>query len=207
MMRIFLTLLLLCLLPACGRISTADKVDTDPVILKNGTPVPGHFALYVDGSKLKDTYRLHNDKCYDNRFPVDARDGFRDSFIDAFSQVLQSVEIVKEPLSTADLAKHGVKAQIVVTADDMTASIKQVPGFWGFTVRSRVEYSAQVSVYNETGTVFRTTDSSEKSAVTEGDRKGKCAGASYAMVHIVDSALKDLVTTLTQRIAYADEMR
>ena len=167
--------------------------------------LPGRFALHVDSNAFEDTFKFDGFSCSAHKFPVDAREAFTTSVLKTFENLVETVELVQEPLSNAALTEGGYRAQLSVRSEDMDARLILVAGFWSASVSADVELVASITADSAEGRLLGTT--------VEGDDDGEanagaaCGGGAEALSLATSGAIKKLVRALGERLTNARRLR
>ena len=170
-----------------------------------GEKLPGRYALYVETEAFNQTVRPTGYQCAAYHFPVDMKESFRQSVVQTVTQLVDELEVVQSPLSTEALSKAGLKGQIAVRADSMTARIQFIPGFWSSTAESNVELTANLSVDGPTGRVLGTT--AEGNGSGQNDAGAFCGGGANAIALASEKATKQLLGQLGERLSNSPRLR
>jgi hypothetical protein len=170
-----------------------------------GEKLPGRYALLVDGEAFSQTVRPTGYQCSAHSFPLDMKDAFRQSTIQTIRQIVDDVEIVQSPLSADALERAGLRGQIIVRADSMTARIQFIPGFWSATTDSNVDLTANMSVDGPAGRLLGTT--AEGTGHGQGEAGAFCGGGATAVAEASEHATKQLLGQLGERLSNSPRLR
>lgn len=165
----------------------------------------GRYALVVESEAYNQTVRPTGYQCSAHTFPLDMQEAFRQSVIQTMRQVVDDVEVVQSPLSSDALARGGLKGQIIVRADSMTARIQFIPGFWNVSTDSNVDLTANMSVDGPTGRLLGT--SAEGTGHAQGAAGAFCGGGANAIAEASEKATKQLLGQLGERLSNSPRLR
>jgi hypothetical protein len=167
--------------------------------------LPGRYALFVDGEAYSQTVHATGYQCSAHTFPLDMKEAFRQSVIQTMRQVVEDVEIVQSPLPADALVRGGLKGQIIVRADSLTARIQFIPGFWSSTTDSNVDLTANMSVDGPNGRLLGT--SAEGTGHAQGEAGAFCGGGATAIADASEKATKQMLGQLGERLSNSPRLR
>lgn len=168
--------------------------------------LPGSYALYVDADAMTGTYSVQGFDCAVHRYPVDARGSFKTSVHQTFQNLVENVELVDAPLSTADLQARGHRGQIIVEGQEMDVKLVVIPGFFMADMEADVEVAANMRVDDDDGQrMLGTTVAADKDAISEADIA--CSGGADAITAATSEAFEELMQRLGERLSNSRKLR
>jgi hypothetical protein len=165
----------------------------------------GDYALYVDSSEMVKVVKAKGVACSAHTFPVDAEKAFAVSVMKTVENLVESVEMVDQPLDREDLVARGLRAQLVVKVKDMDADLVVIPGFWTSQIEADVEITASVEANNYEGRILGSTIEGDGDATA--DSGAFCDGGTKAIGEATAAAMKETMERLGERLANARKMR
>jgi hypothetical protein len=167
--------------------------------------VPGKWALIVDDSAFNQTVHSEGLSCAAHSFPLDLTTTFKQSVIGTFQNIVGEVEVMDHPLPMDGLAAGGYNGQIEIKADNMSVRLNLIPGFWSAKADADLELDAGLIA---TGTKARLVGTRASGRGHESSDAGSmCSGATVAIGHAAESAMKDLLGELGERFSNAPQVR
>lgn len=168
--------------------------------------IPGRFALYVDDRKIGPRVaNIRTHMCSGHSFHVDTGGSFATSVHQTFRNLVEEIEVVRQPIAGADLAAGGFTGMIVVAMEDADFELTFVEGFWSSKVDGEAEYVARILVDGPYGRVLGTTV--EATEDYHGGAGFYCDGGSAAISQASSAALKELMERLGDRLVNAPRVR
>ncbi|MCB9948226.1 MAG: hypothetical protein H6842_10410 [Rhodospirillaceae bacterium] len=168
-------------------------------------PIPGKFALFVDGDEMRRTINPSGSRCSAHDYPVDGRSAFRTAVLGTIERVVESVEVVDSPLTRDELAAHGIAGMIRVEAEEMDAYLVVVGGSWWSDFEVELWIEASLVVEGREGRVFGTTVRVDQDGTAPGG--GACGGGAEAISQAASRAMEELLEKLAERLSNSTEVR
>ena len=167
--------------------------------------IPGRFALYVDADVMKKDIKVIGYVCRAHSYPTDARAAFRNSVVGTFGDLVEELEVVKQPLTRSGLAGRGLTAMIVVEAEDYSADLSVIPGFFSALMQAYVEIAARITVDGVDGRLLGT--SVEGNEDFRADAGIACEGGGVAVGRATEKAMRETMERLGERLANSRRIR
>jgi hypothetical protein len=167
--------------------------------------VPGKFALHIYGDAYRKDFQLSSDHCYDKNYPLDAVQSFVDSVYQTMLPLMNEIVYVNEPLSRTELDASDFTAQIIIRADDVQASLVEVPGHWDSTVDINVEMVASIEVMPREAESYNRSFTAKFGKLAEGS--GWCINVAHRLMEVSEVAMKDLMTQMGQAVTNSRSLR
>ena len=168
--------------------------------------VPGRWAFSSDASDfVTDAVDMDGIQCVFHTYPLDAKQAFETSALHTFTNLVDDIDLVQNPISSDQLLDLGFKGQIIIRSKNMRAELEFIPGFWQAKAKSNVELTASLQVAGPSGNLVGTT------ASDDGNGKASagfaCEGGSDAVAEAANEAIKKVLTRLAERFASSDKVR
>ncbi len=170
-----------------------------------GDKIPGRFALYVNADKMQDTIKPSFPFCLTHSYPVDARAQFITSAQQTLENILESVEVVSAPLDRTVLDSGNYDGMVVVEVDSFEVDMRAIHSLWTPIMETEAEIIIKVFIDDSSGRLF--------GATVEGDADDKrevrvfCKGISESMGQSINSAMKESLRNLAERLANSARLR
>ena len=190
---------------ACTYNATPDESPAFDVYSNYDNVLPGTYALHIDDSEFSGAFEFDGYACTAHTFPVDARSAFSSSVLKTFENLVEVVELVREPLDRTSLKEGGYAAQLMVRGEDMDARLALILGFWSSTVSADVELVASITAESAEGRLLGTTVAGEEDE--DADAGAACEGGAEALSLATSGAIKKLVRALGERLTNARRLR
>ena len=175
------------------------------VVTSYSKRLPGKYLLYIDATTLNTTIRPRSVECAAHSFPIEGENGFSGSIRATLANVVETVEVVGEPIPADRLSARGARGLIVVRSENADGRIKIEPNFWGAAITSEIHIVATVTVDGAGGRLFGTT--------VEGIGRGDapvgimCSGGGISLQESTEKAIKDVVRKIGEGVANSDRVR
>lgn len=193
------------LLVGCAYNATAPVTPAYDVFSNYEEPVPGNFALHVNGDDVVGDFRVRGFVCSAHSFPFDGRDTFELSVQQTLENLIENIEIVDRPLTRSELHERQMSGQISVEARDFDVELRTIQGFWSVDMDAEAQLAATVTVDSPQGRVFGTT------VAGDGDDVGHagiaCEGGATAISLAAGAAFEDVLQRLGERLSNSDRVR
>jgi len=199
------TLMMVFSLTACAYEATPIATGAVSVISAYSNKVPGKFALAVESGELNKVIRPRGVQCSAHSYPLNMSDAFRSSVRATLSNVVEAIDEVPSPLSTATLKSSGYKGQIIVRGEGLEGKLIAVPGFWTANISTTIQLSASVVVDGVNGRLLGKTV--EGLAEREAEAGPMCSGGSASVEEAAGQAMRKLMLQLGEAVANADRLR
>lgn len=168
--------------------------------------VPGKWAIWIDGSELKDKgVKSASYACSAHKFPVDAAKVFEKSTLNTFSNLVESIERVDNPIPAKKLGELGYTGQIIVEGEDLDVDLTFTPGFFTTSGEAEVEFEASLSAFLQSGKVLGTTVSG--SGEGEGDAGSACEGGAKMIGKGAEEGMKKILRKMGERFSSSSKLR
>ena len=169
--------------------------------------LPLGVALHVDGERLFQEARIagpgHDGDgfCEGNRYPVDAREAFRESVIATLERLVEHVEPTPEPLDREAMEARGLDAVFLVRADSFAMGLD---GGVFRDAEAIAELTLVVSAYTRDGLQLR--EAVYGSNVQQGGA-GSCGALADVLAVAVEGAIESSMTELGELLVNAPALR
>lgn len=190
---------------ACSHTAPVSVSPNLNVYSSYGEKLPGSYLLYVGDRDLSATIKPTGMNCGFHSFPIDIREAFKMSTTRTIEQLVESVELVDNPVPAADLARTGKAGMIVVQPQDMNIRVQFIEGFWTATADADAELAASITVDTSAGRVLGTTASGDSSAT--GGAGTLCDGGGRVIGEATEKALEELLGQIGERFANSPRLR
>lgn len=167
--------------------------------------VPGKWVLVLEDDTFSQNVHSEGLACAAHSFPLDLRGTFRQSAISTFQNIAGEVDVMDRPLPMDQLASGGYSGEIDIKADNMAVRLNLIPGFWSATADADVELDAGLIATGPKGRLVGTRASGR--GHESSDAGMACGGATVAIGHAAQSAMKDLLGELGERFSNAPQVR
>jgi len=183
-------------------VSVAPNMD---VVSSYGEKLPGSYLLYVEGDQFAQMVEATGYACAAHAYPVDAGTAFRNSTVQTIQQLVDSVQVVEQPVSASELAAQGKMGMIIVDAQSLQARFVVLRGFGSATADANVDMAATISVDGRNGRLFGTTV--EGSGNAQSDAGVMCGGAATALGEATQTAMNKLIGEMGDRLSNSTRLR
>lgn len=170
-----------------------------------GDKIPGSYLLYVEEEGLSATVKPTGFECSAHKYPIDITGVFKTSALRTMQQLVDDVQLVERPVPTTNLATMGKSGMIIIRAEDMTARMQFIPGFWSSTADASSEISASLTVDTPNGRVLGTSASGD--ARESGEAGSACGGGANALGQATEKALTELFGQIGERFTNSPRLR
>lgn len=192
-------------LEACTYTTPVSVAPNLNVYSSYGTKIPGKFLLYVEADNLTTTAVANGQGCSFHKYPLDVAPSFRESVTGTMRQLVDEVETIDHPITTAEIAAQGAKGLIIVKGNELTARFSVIPGFWTATAEESVDMSASLTVDGVTGRLLGTeAEGSGRSTVQGG---GSCGTITNGLAEATEKAMKKVLGELGERFSNSPRVR
>ncbi len=203
---IVVLLLALATVSACTHAGSVKVKAAYDVYSNYEDKVPGRWAFSSNGSDfVTDNVEMDSFHCSAHNFPLDAKQAFETSALQTFTNLVEEIDLVKNPISAAKLTASGFKGQVIVNSKDMKADIGFIPGFFMATAKSNVDLTATMQVIGPSGQLIGTTTSDDGKAKSEAGFV--CEGGSEAISDAASEAIQRTLGRLGERFSSSDRVR
>lgn len=196
---------LLFILNGCSYKVDAPVAPSYDVYSSYSDKVPGRWAIMVDGSQLREDFKVSGYVCSAHTFPLDAGQAFNTSVTKTLENVVENVEDVQSPLSRDQLGRSGYAGFIRVNGEDVDVDLEVVPGFWSAGMKAEVRLTAALAVDGPDGRLLGGRLSSEGNDNAEAG--GACEGGAKAISKATEKALRRLMEELGEKISNEPRLR
>ena len=167
--------------------------------------VPGKWALVVEDDAFKKDIHAEGLNCAAHNYPLDLTSSFKQSAVATFQNITTNVDVLDRPIPTESLTAAGYAGEIEIKAEDMRSRLMFIPGFWSSTAESDIELDAAVVVNGSGGRLMGTRATGKG---TESSDAGQfCGGATDAVAHSSEAAMKDVLGEIGERFSNAPQVR
>ena len=167
--------------------------------------VPGKWALIVDSSQFTHTVKSEGLSCAAHNYPLDLSSSFKQSVAATFENIVDSVEVMDAPIPAETLTSRGYSGVISIRAEDLRSRLIFQPGLFTGTADVTVELDAGMTVFGPHGKLVGTRGTGKGEG--NSDAGQFCGGATDAIGHASESAMKDLLGVLGERFSNAPQVR
>lgn len=195
----------LAALSGCAYKAEPMAVGSYNVYSSYGEKLPGKYLLYVDSGSLSRDVKPSDLNCAAHKYPLDLRAGFSGSVRKTFETLVDSVEVVSEPVAREELAARGARGMIIVKGESLEARLRVVPGFWTAGMETEAQLTAGITVDGRSGRLLGSTVAGEGNA--QGDAGAFCAGGAAALTQSAEKAMKQAVGRLGEALTNSDRVR
>lgn len=190
---------------ACSYNAPVDISPSYNVYSNYDEKLPLSIALLVDAEKMLEDVKVSGFTCSAHSYPVDARASFSSSVRRTFENLVNSVDVVDNPLTTASLSARNLDAMVKVEVSDLDVDLITIPGFFGGQMEADAEISARIVADTRNGRVLGSSvEGSEDARVDAGMA---CDGGAQAVGKAVEAAIKETVERLGERLANSTKLR
>ena len=170
-----------------------------------GDKIRGSYLLYVDESDLSTTVKPTGITCAAHTYPVELRGVFKSSALRTMQQLVDDVQLVDRPIPAASLAAMGKSGMIVIRAENMSARLQFIPGFWSNTPEATTEITASLTVDTPTGRALGTTASGD--ARESAGSSNSCGDGAAVVGRATEKALNELFGQIGERFSNSPRIR
>lgn len=124
---------------------------------------------------------------------------------ETITNLVETVEIVASPVDRGELAARKARGMIIVRAEQVTARMRVVPGFWTNGIESEVETMASITVDGRGGRLFG--QSVSGSGQSQGDVGGACEGGAAALADAASAAMRQTLLRMGEALANSERVR
>lgn len=168
--------------------------------------VPGKWAIWIDGSELKDNnVKPSTYACSAHKFPIDASKAFEKSTLNTFTNLVESIERVDNPIPASKLGDYGYTGQILIEGEDLDVDLMFTQGFWTMSGEAEVEFEASLSAFIQTGKVLGTTVSG--SGEGQGDAGSACGGGAQMIGKGAEEGMKRILRKMGEKFSSSSKLR
>ena len=169
-----------------------------------GEKLAGKYALLVQSDIMTKTVEPSSNNCGPHDYPIDARAAFKQSAIQTFTQLVETVETVEKALTAAELTDGQYNGLIVVRAEEYDPRLTFIPGFWSAHASSTVDMSASLLVDGPNGRLLGTKAS--ESRTVESEASG-CGSGADSLARANSKAMAALLDRLAERFSNEPRLR
>jgi len=167
--------------------------------------VPGKWALIIDSSQFDHTVKAEGINCAAHDYPLDLRSSFKQSVAATFENIVDSIDLMDNPIPAETLTGRGYSGVISIRAEDLRSRLIFEPGFFTSTADATIELDAGMTVYGPHGKLVGTRGTGKGDG--NSDAGQFCGGATDAVGHASESAMKDLLGVIGERFSNAPQVR
>lgn len=173
------------------------------VYSNHDTKVPGTWVLYVDVDRLREQSDVVGIGCSAHNYPLDMAAAFSPSAVATIGNLVESVQLVDSPLSSATLERSGYAGQIILKSEELSADLTVIPGFWSAEIEGDVEMAVSMIVDGRNGRLLGTTVTGDDEARVSGG----CPAGGEAVGRAAEGALRRTLTTIGERLSNSPRVR
>jgi hypothetical protein len=167
--------------------------------------VPGKWALVIEDAGFSQKVHAEGLSCAAHSFPLDLTSSFRQSAIATFQNIAGEVDVLDHAVPIEQIKAQGYAGEIDIKADDMRVRLNFIPGFFSATADADVELDAGLVVTGTSGRLVGTRASGKGHETS--DAGAMCGGATDALGHGAQAAMKDVLGELAERFSNAPQVR
>lgn len=167
--------------------------------------LPGRYLLYVSDNDTATEVRSDTYECSAHRFPLDLASSFQGSVVGTLGNLVEEIQLVDAPVTSADLVAQGARGMIIVRLEDVDTDVRYRVGFWDMEARVETELTASITVDGREGRlVGRTVEADEEA---QGSSGFACEGTAEVLSDSAQGAMENLMGRLGETLANAERLR
>lgn len=204
-MRVDLVVVAGMLLSGCAYNAVPSAAPEFAVYSNYAEKLPGRYLLYISDNDTATEVRSDTFECSAHRFPLDLATSFRGSIVGTLGNLVEEVQLVDAPVTSADLAAQSARGMIIVRLENVDTDIRYRVGFWSQEARVETELTASVTVDGRDGRLLGRTVEADEEA--QGSAGFACEGTADVLSASAQGAMENLMGRLGEALANAERLR
>ncbi|MGO4835967.1 hypothetical protein AB4144_27370 [Rhizobiaceae sp. 2RAB30] len=167
--------------------------------------LPGKYLLHVDGSQLNRNIKPSDMNCAAHTYPLSLSASFKESTRQTFSNLVDDLEVVDNPVDRSELAARSARGMIIVRGEQVIGKLRAVPGFWSVGIETDVEIVASIAVDGRNGRLLGSTVSGR--GVAQTDAGAACEGGAESLTESASAAMRQTLGRLGEALNNSERVR